>query len=70
MARGPGLDAALERVPVLMADLADPCEVRWPGYGPTVLAHQIRAVFSSGRTGSRVLSTPISESCCRTAFRS
>ncbi|WP_082614176.1 GAF and ANTAR domain-containing protein [Mycobacterium sp. Root265] len=43
---GPGLDAVAQRAPVLVTDLADPSEVRWPGYTPTMLAHQIRAVFA------------------------
>jgi hypothetical protein len=43
---GPGLDAVTRRAPVLVTDLADPSEVRWPGYAPTMLAHRIRAVFA------------------------
>ena len=43
---GPGLDAVAQRAPVLAVDLADPGEVRWPGYGPAMLAHQIRGVYA------------------------
>ena len=32
------------RAPVLVIDLADPDDVRWPAYGPAMLAHEIRAV--------------------------
>ena len=43
---GPCLDAVAQRAPVLVMDLADPGEVRWPGYGPAMLAHQIRGVYA------------------------
>jgi hypothetical protein len=32
--------------PVLVVDLADPDVVRWPAYGPAMLAHQIRGVYA------------------------
>jgi hypothetical protein len=31
---------------VVVADLADPDVVRWPAYGPAMLAHQIRGVYA------------------------
>ena len=34
------------RAPVLVVDLADPDVVRWPAYGPAMLAHQIRGVYA------------------------
>ena len=43
---GPCLDAVAQRAPVIAVDLADPGEVRWPGYGPAMLAHQIRGVYA------------------------
>ena len=42
---GPCLDAVAYRAPVVVADLADPAEVRWPAYGPAMLAQQIRGVY-------------------------
>ena len=41
---GPCLDSVAGRTPVLVVDLADPQEARWPAYGPALLAHQIRGV--------------------------
>ena len=43
---GPCLDSVAHRAPVLVADLADPDEPRWPAYSPALLAHQIRGVFA------------------------
>ncbi|MDP9168333.1 MAG: GAF and ANTAR domain-containing protein [Actinomycetota bacterium] len=43
---GPCLDAVAHRAPVVVTDLADPAEVRWPGYGPAMLAYQIRGVYA------------------------
>lgn len=43
---GPCLDAVAYRSPVMVVDLADPGEVRWPAYGPAMLAHQIRGVYA------------------------
>jgi hypothetical protein len=43
---GPCLDAVAQRAPVIADDLADPAEVRWPGYGPAMLAHHIRGVYA------------------------
>lgn len=43
---GPCLDAVARRGPVIVADLADPAENRWPAYGPAMLAHQIRGIYA------------------------
>jgi ANTAR domain/GAF domain len=43
---GPCLDSVNGRAPVLVADLADPKEARWPAFGPALLAHEIRGVFA------------------------
>jgi hypothetical protein len=43
---GPCLDTVSTRQPVLVVDLADPRETRWPGYRPAMLAHQIRGVYA------------------------
>ena len=44
LGEGPCLDSVTHRAPVLVIDLADPDDVRWPAYGPAMLAHEIRAV--------------------------
>jgi len=41
---GPCLDAVAHREPVVVVDLADPAEIRWPAYGPAMLTNQIRSV--------------------------
>jgi GAF domain/ANTAR domain len=46
LGEGPCLEAVARRGPVLVVDLADPEEVRWPAYGPAMLAHQIRGVHA------------------------
>jgi GAF domain-containing protein len=46
LGEGPCLDSVASRTPVLVADLADPDEARWPIYGPALLSHQIRGVFA------------------------
>lgn len=43
---GPCLDAVAGQAPVVVVDLADPAETRWPAYGPAMLAHQIRSVHA------------------------
>lgn len=43
---GPCLEAVSGRRPVLVADLRDPGELRWPAYGPAVLSAGVRAVFA------------------------
>jgi hypothetical protein len=46
LGEGPCLDTVAHRAPMLVADLADPAEVRWPAYGPAMLAHHIRGVYA------------------------
>jgi hypothetical protein len=46
LGEGPCLDSVSHHAPVLVADLADPRERRWPIYGPAMLSHQIRGVFA------------------------
>lgn len=44
LGEGPCLDSVAGRIPILVVDLADPDEARWPAYGPAMLGHQIRGV--------------------------
>ena len=46
MGEGPCLDSVASRTPVLVPDLGDPAETRWPAYGPALLAHDIRSVHA------------------------
>jgi GAF domain/ANTAR domain len=46
LGEGPCLDSVATRTPVLVMDLADPDEARWPIYGPAMLDLQVRAVFA------------------------
>ena len=46
LGEGPCLDSVAHRAPVLVVDLADPADVRWPTYGPAMLAHRIRGVYA------------------------
>lgn len=46
LGEGPCLDSIALKSPVLVADLADPDDIRWPVYGPAMLAHHIRGVFA------------------------
>ncbi len=46
LGEGPCLESVARRIPILAVDLADPGEVRWPAYGPAMLAHQIRGVYA------------------------
>ncbi|MGX9789787.1 GAF and ANTAR domain-containing protein [Mycobacterium sp. MMS18-G62] len=46
LGEGPCLDSVAHHSPVLVADLADPEDPRWPIYGPAMLSHQIRGVFA------------------------
>lgn len=43
---GPCVDTVRRRTPVLVLDLADPREIRWPAYRPAMLSHQIRSIFA------------------------
>jgi hypothetical protein len=44
LGEGPCLDSVAHRAPVLVMDLADPKDIRWPAYGPAMVAHEIRSV--------------------------
>jgi len=46
LGEGPCLDSVVQGVPILVADLADLDNHRWPIYGPALMSHQIRAVFA------------------------
>jgi len=46
LGEGPCLDSVAGRTPVLVPDLADVADVRWPSYAPALLAHQICSVFA------------------------
>lgn len=46
LGEGPCLDSVANHTPVLIVDLADPDLLRWPAYGPAMLAHRIRGVFA------------------------
>jgi hypothetical protein len=46
LGEGPCLDSVDLRAPVMVVDLADPNNARWPVYGPAMLAHQIRGVYA------------------------
>ncbi|MFZ0904297.1 MAG: GAF and ANTAR domain-containing protein [Mycobacterium sp.] len=43
---GPCLDSVAQRAPVLVTDLANANDVRWPAYGPAMLDHKIRGIFA------------------------
>jgi GAF domain-containing protein len=46
LGEGPCLESVARRIPILAVDLADPREMRWPAYGPAMLAYQIRGVYA------------------------
>lgn len=46
LGEGPCLESVALRAPVLVVDLADPNEARWPAYGAALLAHRIRGVYA------------------------
>jgi hypothetical protein len=46
LGEGPCLESVARRTPVLMVDLADPSDTRWPAYGAAMLANNIRFVFA------------------------
>jgi hypothetical protein len=43
---GPCLESVARQIPIVVVDLADPNECRWPAYGPAMLAHHIRGVYA------------------------
>src|SRR5690349_2078399 len=46
LGEGPCLESVTQKRPVFIADLADPDDIRWPIYGPAMLAHDIRGVYA------------------------
>ena len=46
LGEGPCLDSVARRAPVLVVDLADPDDARWPVYGPAMLDLQVRGVYA------------------------
>lgn len=46
LGEGPCLESVATRSPVLVPDLADHPDVRWPTYAMTMLSHEIRGVFA------------------------
>jgi len=46
LGEGPCLDTVARRAPVLVHDLADPQESRWPTYRAAMLEHRVRAVYA------------------------
>jgi hypothetical protein len=46
LGEGPCLDSVTGRAPVLVVDLADPDEGRWPLYGPAMLDLAVRGVYA------------------------
>ena len=43
---GPCLDSVARRAPVLVTDLANGNDGRWPAYGPAMLDYKIRGIFA------------------------
>jgi GAF domain/ANTAR domain len=46
LGEGPCLDSVALRTPILIADLANGNDGRWPAYSPAMLEHQIRGIFA------------------------
>jgi hypothetical protein len=46
LGEGPCLDSVTRRAPVVVVDLADPDEARWPIYGPAMLDLDVRGVYA------------------------
>jgi hypothetical protein len=46
LGEGPCLDSISQRAPVLVVDLADRDDGRWPAFAPALLAHRIRGVYA------------------------
>lgn len=46
LGEGPCLDSVTRRAPVLVSDLSDPADQRWPLYGPAMLSMPIRGVHA------------------------
>lgn len=46
LGEGPCLDSVTRRAPVVVVDLADPDDARWPVYGPAMLDLKVRGVYA------------------------
>jgi GAF domain/ANTAR domain len=46
LGEGPCLDCIAQGAPILVRDLANASDVRWPTYGPAMLDYQIRGIFA------------------------
>ena len=46
LGEGPCLDSVAHRSPVLVPNLADVHDVRWPAYAPAMLAYEVGSVFA------------------------
>ena len=46
LGEGPCLDAVTSQAPVLVSDLADPADGRWPIYGPAMLDLKVHGIFA------------------------
>jgi hypothetical protein len=46
LGEGPCLDSVASQAPVLVSDLVNPGDVRWPVYGPAMLDLNIRGIFA------------------------
>jgi ANTAR domain/GAF domain len=46
LGEGPCLDCVALGAPILVTDLANAGDVRWPTYGPAMLDHEIRGIFA------------------------
>jgi hypothetical protein len=46
LGEGPCLESVTRRAPVLVSDLSDPADRRWPVYGPAMLGMRIRGVHA------------------------
>jgi hypothetical protein len=46
LGEGPCLDSVTLRAPILVVDLADPDDARWPIYGPAMLDLEVRGVYA------------------------
>ena len=47
LGEGPCLESVARRAPVVVPDLTDPWERRWPAYGPAMVAKRIRSVYAA-----------------------
>ncbi len=46
LGEGPCLESVTRRAPVVIVDLADPGDTRWPVYGPAMLDLKVRGVYA------------------------